>query len=666
MFGKDDLVIANIKALAIDMINEAKSGHPGIALGAAPILYALYANHMRISSTDYKWLNRDRFIMSAGHGSALLYATLHMAGYEISLDELRRFRKIDSKTPGHPELGLTPGVDMTTGPLGQGFAGAVGIALGERYLRNLSKAYLKEEKLINYFTYVLCSDGDLMEGISYESASFAGTQKLGRLIVLYDSNNVSLDAETKVTFNDDVLKRFEAMGWDTQLVKDGDNAASISRAIEKAKAVYDKPSIIEVKTIIGNGSLNAGKNIVHGKPLEKSDISLIKNKLGLKDIPFNIDEEAKRYFKEKINNRMNSEYSIWASYYNQVNALNTNTALISDFLNYLVKGTININFNDLGLTVNQNHKEELRNTNYRVMNAFIKKTPFVLGGSADLSSSTKTILIDEREEFKINSYENPLSKNIFFGVREHAMGAILNGLALAGLRPFGSTFLVFSDYLKPAIRMSALMNLPVTYIFTHDSISIGEDGPTHEPVEELTMLRSIPNFRVYRPGDVIELVGCWEQILKDKKPCALVVSKNELELVSGTNREYTKYGAYMIKKETANLDGIIIATGSELRVASLIAKDLSSLNLDIRVVSMPCIETFNKVDTNYQKLLLPENIKTVVIEAGSSYSWYKFVKDPKYLLNINEFGYSGKKEDVLKKMEYDYESLKAKVERLLR
>jgi transketolase len=666
MFGKDDLVIANIKGLALDMINEAGSGHPGIALSAAPILYALYADHLNISTTDDKWLNRDRFIMSAGHGSALLYATLHMAGYDISIDELKRFRRLDSKTPGHPELNVTPGVDMSTGPLGQGFAASVGIALGERYLRTLAKSYLKDESLINYYTYVLCSDGDLMEGVSYEAASFAGTQKLGKLIVLYDSNNVSLDGETKITFTEDVLKRFAAMGWHTELVKDGTNFNSISKAISKAKRITDQPSLIEVKTVLGNGSINAGKNIVHGKPLEKSDITLVKNKLGIKDIPFSINEEARSYFKNKINKRVSPLYSTWASYFNQVQKLNSTSELISNLLNYLFKGQINIDFNALGLTVSPNHKEELRLSNYRIMNAFVKKTPFILGGSADLSSSTKTIIIDEKEDFKINSYESPLSKNIFFGVREHAMGAILNGLALAGLRPFGSTFLVFADYLKPALRMSALMNLPVTYIFTHDSISIGEDGPSHEPVEELTMLRSIPNFRVYRPGDIIELIGCWEQILTDKKPCALVISKNELELVNGTNREYTKYGAYMVKKETNRLDGILIATGSELRIASLLAKDLANKGLDLRVVSMPSLEAFNKVDLNYQKLLLPENIKTIAIEAGSSYSWYQYVKDPKYLLNINTFGYSGHKDEVLEKLEFDYESLKIKIEKLLR
>lgn len=666
MFGNDELVIANIKGLALDMINEAGSGHPGIALSAAPILYALYADHLNISMIDNKWLSRDRFVMSAGHGSALLYATLYMAGYDITLEALKNFRRLDSKTPGHPELNVTPGVDMSTGPLGQGLASAVGMALGERYLRSLVKSYLKEEKLINYYTYVLCSDGDLMEGISYEAASFAGTQKLGKLIVLYDANNVTLDGEAKLTFNEDIIKRFEAMGWHTELVKEGANPSSISKAISKAKRVYDKPSLVIVKTILGNGSINAGKNIVHGKPLEKTDITLIKNKLGIKDLPFSVNEAAKSHFKKKITNRVNPLYTSWATYYNETQKYNSTSELIGNLLNYLIKGQINIDFNSLGLTVNANHKEELRNSNYRIMNAFIKKTPFILGGAADLSSSTKTIIIDEKEEFKVNSNDNPLSKNIFFGVREHAMGAILNGLALVGLRPFGSTFLVFADYLKPAIRMSALMDLPVTYIFTHDSVAIGEDGPSHEPVEQLTMLRSIPNFRVYRPGDIIELIGCWEEILKAKKPCALVISKNELELVSGTNREYTKYGAYMVKKEINHLDGILLATGSELRVASLLAKDLANKGLDLRVVSIPCMEMFNKTDSSYQKLLLPDGIKIIAIEAGSSYSWYQYIKDPSYLLNINSFGYSGRKDEVLKKLSFDYESLKTKIEMLLR
>ena len=666
MFGSDELVVNNIKGLAIDMIDEAKSGHPGIVLSAAPILYALYANHLRISTTDDKWFNRDRFIMSAGHGSALLYATLYMAGYDLSLDDLKRFRRIDSKTPGHPELNITPGVDMTTGPLGQGLASAVGIALGERYLRKLSANYLKKAELINYYTYVLCSDGDLMEGISYEAASLAGTQKLGKLIVLYDSNNVSLDGSTNLTFTENVIDRFKAMGWHTDVVKDGTNVSSITRAIEKAKLFSNKPSLIEIKTIIGNGSINAGKNIVHGKPLEKSDITLLKQKLKLKDIPFTVDPKAISYFKGKINKRMNNEYTYWANYYQEAVSLKNNNEQVERLLNYLIKGDINIDFEALGLKINSDHKEELRNSNYRVMNAFIKKTPFIIGGAADLSASTKTVIVSDNDKIEVNSNENPLSKNIFFGVREHAMGAILNGLALAGLRPFGSTFLVFSDYLKPAIRMSALMNLPVTYIFTHDSVSIGEDGPTHEPIEELTMLRSIPNFRVYRPGDIIELVGCWEQILKSKKPCALIVSKNELELVNGTNREYTKYGAYMVTKEETRLDGILIATGSELRIASLIAKELKNQGLDLRVVSIPCMETFKNINSDYKNLLLPKNIRQIAIEAGSSYSWYQFIDDPKYLLNINQFGYSGKKDEVLKKLNFDYESLKLKIEELLK
>lgn len=666
MFGKDDLVIANIKALALDMINEAKSGHPGIALGAAPILYALYANHLKVSVVDDKWVNRDRFIMSAGHGSALLYATLYMAGYDLKIDDLKHFRAIGSKTPGHPEINVTPGVDMSTGPLGQGFATAVGIALGERYLTNLCKKTFNDNKLINYYTYVLCGDGDLMEGVSYEAASLAGTQKLGKLIVLYDSNNITLDGDAKLTFNEKVLERFAAMGWHTELVKNGNDIGSINRAIEKAKSVYDMPSIIEVKTIIGEGSINAGTNIVHGKPLDKGDISAIKEKLRLKNIPFEVDPAAIKYMKEKINNRMNMPYMDWVNYFNKIQNLDTNSDFGIKFLNLLLKSQIDVNMNELGITFAPDHREELRNTNMRILNAIGKRNSFLIGGSADVASSTRTYITDEREEMITCSYENPLGKNIAFGVREHAMGAILNGIALTNLRCFGSTFLAFADYMKPAIRMSAMMDLPVTYIFTHDSIAVGEDGPTHEPVEELAMLRGIPNFKVYRPADAVELLGCWDTILKEKKPCALIVNKGEMDIIPGTNKDYVKYGAYLVRKETTRLNGVIIATGSEVKTACLIANDLFKIGIDIRVVSMVSMENFLKVDANYQKALIPENFKTIVLELGSSMSWYRYVKDDKYLLTVNSFGFSGRKDDVLRKFGLDYETLKEKIERLLK
>lgn len=662
MNNKDQIVVNNIRCLAIDMIDEAKSGHPGISLGAAPIVYTVYANHLRFSSVDDKWLNRDRFIMSAGHGSALLYATLHMAGFDITIEDLKRFRRIDSKTPGHPELGVTPGVDASTGVLGEGVGIGVGIALGERYLENLLDKYVKGQELINYNTYVLCSDGDLMEGLSYEACSFAGTQKLGKLILLYDSNNVSLDGTINSTFNENIKERFESMSWHYQLVKNGEDLNDIDSAINKAKSVKDKPSIIEVKTVIGYGSFNAGKNIVHGKPLSKEDLSLVKERLKIKDIPFYVDEEANRYFKEKVSYRMSKEYSKWGALYNEMRA--TNYESVNEILNLFLRKQLTVDFARMNLEISPNHREELRNSNYRIINAICAKTNLILGGGADTMSSTKTgILLSD--DLIINNYDNPLGRNIFFGVREHAMAAIMNGIALTDLRCFGSTFLTFSNHMLPSMRMATMMNLPVTYIFTHDSITVGEDGRSHEPVEQLSMLRSIPNMIVYRPADIIELLGVWEKVITEGKPATIIVNKNDSEIIKGTNKDYAKYGGYLIRKEVNKLDGIIIATGSEVRTATIMANELFNVGIDIRVVSMPSFEIFNKVDRKYQDALLPKNVKTVVIEASNDKCWYKYTNED-FILNIKNFGYSGKKDEVLKKMNFDYQTLKSKVETLLR
>ena len=524
MNGNDERIVANIRCLAIDMINEAKSGHPGIALGAAPIIYSVYANHLRFSNIDDKWFNRDRFIMSAGHGSALLYAMLYMASFNLSLDDLKSFRQLDSKTPGHPEINITPGVDASTGPLGQGFATAVGIALGERYISNLINKYIPNQNLINYNTYVLCGDGDLMEGVSYEAASFAGTQKLGKLIVLYDSNNISLDAPTYYAFREDIKARFESMGWHYDLVKNGEDLSDISRAIDKAKEINDRPSLIEIKTKIGFGSIDEGKNSVHGKPLRTEDIVSLKTKLGIPNESFYINEDGKRYLNEKIKYRMDTIYTEWGALYN--NYKNNEIETFEKIIKPIMKGELSETFEKLDLKLPNDFKQEVRVSNMNALNYFAKNNLSIVGGSADLSSSTKTYI--GTDDIEIMNSENPIGRNIYFGVREHAMASILNGLALTGLRPFGSTFLSFADYLKPAIRMTALMNLPVTYIFTHDSITVGPDGPTHEPVEQIAMLRGIPNFNVYRPVDINEVYGSWLNILNNKYPSALIINKSEM------------------------------------------------------------------------------------------------------------------------------------------
>ncbi len=648
----DERIISAIKALSIAEISKAKSGHPGIALGAAPILYTLYNKHMNIDVTDDKWINRDRFIMSAGHGSALLYAVLYMAGFDLSIKDLKNFRQIDSKTPGHPEVGVTPGVDCSTGPLGQGIATAVGMAAAEKYLKE------KFNNLLDYKTYVLCGEGDLMEGISYEACSLAGTLKLGNLIVLYDSNNVTLDGDANKSFNEDVLKRFDAMGWHTDKVSDGNNPILIDMAISKAKGIIDKPSFIEIKTIIGKDSLLQGTNKVHGSPLTKEDIRQIKDKLKIDTDLFSNISTLRKEMANFIRIRVTHDKKKWETKYNAyINSCDEDTKRFLESLKEDKRYDITRLFKDRIFD-----DDELRNINGKVMNVIANNYPAFLGGSADLSSSTKTYL----EKFADFSSDNYSGKNFWFGVREHAMGAFINGLALSGLRPFASTFLAFSDYQKPAIRMASLMNLPSTFVFTHDSVMIGEDGPTHEPIEQLPMLRSIPNHYVYRPCDANEIIGSWQTILNNDKPSSIILSRSKCKNLDVTDPLSVKKGAYIIRKENKKLFGIIIATGSEVSLALDIAEKLSLKGMELRVVSMPCMELFEQQSNNYKEEVLPIGYKTFVIERSSKFGWHKYVYNDKYIMGLDEFGYSGKSEDVLSKLKLDDESIAKRIEKLLR
>ena len=652
----DNKTISNIKSLGIDMIDQAGSGHPGIVLGAAPLIYTVYARHMNINTVDPTWICRDRFVLSAGHGSAMLYATLYLAGFNISLDDLKNFRRIGYKTPGHPEFGHTPGVDMTTGPLGQGIASAVGMAIGEKILENKFK--LSDGKpLINYNVYALVGDGDLMEGVSYEACSLAGTLNLDNLIVLYDSNNISLDGDTSNTFTENVIDRFNAMGWHTEKVLNGTNVEDIDKAINRSKK-SGKPSLIEVKTIIGNGSVNAGKNIVHGKCLSKEDIRSVKRGLDIKDEPFYVDVNNMNKFRNQIVERSARKYELWARNYREF-MNNSNEDVIevfNSFFNPKKIDIINTNFNlDKGI------KEATRVTNGKIMTTISKNIHNFIGGSADLSSSTNTYLKD-MQDIKDNHY---FGKNIWFGVREHSMGSILNGLALSGFKPFGSTFLTFSDYMKPAIRLSALMNLPVNYIFTHDSINIGPDGPTHQPIEQLAMLRSTPNLMVFRPADANELIGCWDVMLNSSGPNALVLSRQDVRTLPSTVPEYVKYGAYPVRKERKQLHGIIIATGTEVFTSLLIAEQLyNEIGLDLRVISMPCQELFLMQQERFKNSLIPGGIKTIVVEAGSSFGWYRFVINEKYLMTIDKFGISGTKGEVENYCNFTFEQIKERIRKL--
>ena len=634
----DNQIINNIKSLGIDMINEAKSGHPGIVLSAAPIIYTIYANHLKINTSDRFWYNRDRFIMSAGHGSALLYATLFMCGFNITLDDLKKFRHLNSKTPGHPEL-ITPGVECQTGSLGQGIATSVGIALGEKILSNNYKLP-NGKSLFDFKTYCLVGDGDLMEGISYEACSYAGSMNLNNLIIIYDSNNMTLDGSTNNTFRENVRARFKSFGFNTYLVK-GCNLKKLNFVLNLAKKSR-KPVFIEVKTKLGNGSILENTNKVHGTPLTNDDIIQLKGKLNIPNEPFYVNNEAKSYFQNKIANRVNKLYlesvNTYKEYVDKV--LNGNKNRISYLFNRNTKCNI-INYN-----WQFKEKESLRDTNNYILKTLLDNIPIIIGGSSDVGTSTKTYI----KELGDITNNNLKGKNIWFGIREHAMGAILNGLALLNFRPFGSTFLTFSDYLKPSIRMSALMKLPVLYIFTHDSINIGSDGPTHQPVEQLVSLRSIPNLNVFRPCDAKELVASYQLILNSNYPSCLILSRNEVNLQSNSSINGTLRGGYIFYKEQGNLEGIIVATGSEVGMAKNIIKQLSS---NIRLVSIPCKEIFDKQDDNYKNMVLPKGIKTVVIEASSKYSWGSITTD-EYLITIDSFGKSGTQNEVIDYMNFSY------------
>lgn len=648
----DDIskIVDNIRALGIDMISEANSGHPGIVLGAAPIIATLYANHIKVNQEDDKWINRDRFVMSAGHGSALLYATLFMAGFDLPFEELKKFRKLDSITPGHPEYSLTKGVDISTGPLGQGISSSVGMAISERFLRN----YFGED-IINYYTYVLCGDGDLMEGMSYEAASLAGHLNLNKLIVLYDSNNVTLDGNLDTSFNEDIKMRFESMNWNYILVDDGEDTLKIDRAIEEAKKSISKPTIIEVKTVIGRYSKNEGTCLVHGSPLDSDDINYIKQKLGLREIPFAISQDTKEKMSLKIHDRNKELIEKWNS---KVENLEEG---LKEKLDLLIDNKKPIKMLDIDYVAPQDSMDSTRNVSGKILNSISKNYPFLIGGSADVSKSSKARLNDTEN----NSYLTPLGRNINFGIRENAMAAIANGIALSNLTPFVSTFFSFSDYLKPSLRLSALMDLPVIYVFSHDSISVGEDGPTHQPVEQLVSLRATPNFDTYRPSDANETIGAYKAILELRKPAAIILGRNKVKIQEHTSSSMVINGAYVVEKERNNLEGIIITSGEELDFTMKVYDLLIEKGYGIRIVSMPSMSRFEKMSEEYQNEVLPKGVKTFVIERSASLSWYKYVSDKKRMFTIDSFGASGNKDEVDKKFGFDVNLIEEKIEKEL-
>ena len=644
-------MVDDIRLLALDMINTAKSGHPGIALSAAPMLYTLFANHMVFDLNNPNWCNRDRFVLSAGHASALLYATLYATTEDFTIEELKKFRKINSTTPGHPELNISKRIEATTGALGQGFATAVGMSIAEKYLEE--KYNTKKIDLFNYNIYCLCGDGDLMEGVSYEAAAFAGENKLNNLIVLYDANKTTLDGSLDKEHSDRIADMYVALGWEVLTVKDGNKISEINKALETANK-SKKPVLIVVNTIIGKYSEYENTHKIHGK-LDEDDLEQIRIKLK-GSIPFDIDEDNLNELRKIVKKRNLSVYEEWYQDYKEY-IENLNDKEIEELNDYLNNEEILLNLDKVIDKEKLFLDKPMRDINFQIMNVISAFIDRFIGGTADVSTSTKTYL-KNGGDFGIENYKG---KNISFGVREHAMGAMLNGIALTNFRCFGSTYLAFADYLKPAIRNTAIMNLPVTYIFTHDTILIGQDGVTHQPIEQLAMLRTIPNLAVYRPCDYKELIGSWNLILKNNRPAALVISKYPTESYKYTSIEETELGGYVISEVKNRLDLILIASGSEVTLAMKIKQELLKNFIETRIVSMPNINDFFKQSKEYQNQVLPKGYKRMVLELSNDPTVYRLVKNEEDVININSFGKSGTKEEILQEFELDLSSIIIKI-----
>ncbi|MDS3881633.1 transketolase [Staphylococcus hominis] len=643
---KDQLAIDTIRALSIDAIEEANSGHPGLPMGAAPMAYTLWTRHLNFNPQSKDYFNRDRFILSAGHGSALLYSLLHVSG-SLELEELKQFRQWGSKTPGHPEFRHTDGVEVTTGPLGQGFAMSVGMALAEAHLGG--KFNKGDINVVDHYTYVLASDGDLMEGISHEAASFAGHNQLDKLIVLYDSNDISLDGELNKSFSEDVKQRFESYGWNHILVKDGNNLEEIDNAITKAKQ-QNGPTLIEVKTIIGYGAPNvSGTNGVHGAPLGTDERKLTFEAYGLDpEKRFNVPEEVYEIFQTTMLKRANEHEDEWKE---KLETYTEKYPELAEEFKLTISGKLPENYKDELPKFSSDHNAATRADSGEIIQAISKSVPSFFGGSADLAGSNKSN-VKEATDYNPNT---PEGKNVWFGVREFAMGAAVNGMAAhGGLHPYGATFFVFSDYLKPALRLSAIMGLNATFIFTHDSIAVGEDGPTHEPIEQLAGLRAIPNMNVIRPADGNETRVAWEVALESKQtPTSLVLTRQNLpylDVDEETVEEGVRKGAYIVFETETKPEYLLLATGSEVSLAIEAAKDLDKQGKGVRVVSMPNWFAFEQQSDEYKESVIPKELtKRVAIEMASPLGWHKYVGTEGKVIGIDGFGASAPGDLVVEK-----------------
>ena len=632
MISDSNLTVNSIRIISAEAVERASSGHPGLPLGAAPIGYTLFQNQLTFNPKNPNFFNRDRFVLSAGHGSMLLYSLLHLYGYDLTMDDIKGFRSLGSKTPGHPEYGRTKGVETTTGPLGQGIANAVGMALAETYLA--AKFNHDGLALVDHYTYALCGDGCMMEGIEYEAAALAGTLKLGKLIVIYDSNNITIDGNISSTFAEDVGKRHTAQGWHVQTVADGNSVEAINRAIKRAKKATDKPSLIIVKTKIGFGSPLEGSEKCHGAPLGADNLAATKAALGWTYAPFTIPDEVYSHTAKAISRGKRAEAK-WKRLVKQYKSLYPEQ--YGEFVKWK-DGEIPDLMDIEELWQWEDKPTATRAASGKILSKLAEIVPNLIGGSADLAQSNKSY-IKGRGDYSAN---NRTGGNIFFGVREHAMAAVCNGIKLhGGLLPYCATFFIFSDYMKNAMRLSALMGLPVIYILSHDSIGVGEDGPTHQPVEQLIALRSIPGMKVWRPCSPVETAAAYVNALSGIGPTAIVTSRQNLPYVD-TKREDALKGGYVIRdSESGEPEIILLATGSEVSLAIEAQKELQELNIEARVVSMPCMELFDAQSDEYKESVLPNEVRArVAVEAGSSYSWYKYVGIDGDTVTMDSFGAS--------------------------
>lgn len=655
-----NLSIATIRSLGIDTINKANSGHPGMVLGSAPALYTLFNKELNIYNKEAEWINRDRFVLASGHASALLYSMLHLTGFDVTIDDLKNFRQLNSHTPGHPEIEMTHGVDASSGPLGQGIPMAAGMAMAEKFL---ASQYNKENfDIIDHYTYVLCGDGDMQEGVTYEAASLAGHLSLGKLIVLYDANKVTLDGPLSMSFSENVKKRYEACNWQVLEVKDGNDINEIHKAIKKGKKEQFKPTLIIVNTVIGFGSANQGTNKVHGAPLGKEDGKNAKLSYGFDHDEFYVPEEVYEDFKKKTIKRGKSKFNKWNKLFNEYKEqYPTEAKQLED----AIAGKYSLNIDELLKNYPVGHNDATRNTSLEVIQEVAKQNPTFLSGTADLASSTKTKIKDE-DDFSVENYNG---RNLVFGIREFAMVAIMNGMTLhKGVKVSSGGFLVFSDYFKAAVRMACLMKLPIILPLSHDSIAVGEDGPTHQPIEQFAMLRSIPNMHVIRPGDAVEMAAAWKLAIEStENPTALILTRQNVETMENSSVEGVSKGAYVIGKEENHLDAIIIASGSEVNLAMKAKKVLFEKGIDVRVVSMPCQEFFDQQDEQYKEAVLPNAMrKRLSVEMASSFGWHKYVGLDGITMSINEFGKSAPAQDVIQSYGFTVDGVVENIEKLLK